>query len=58
MGARDMKEKMKLILTQSLSSTIECYMGREQKRVESVIPLPSSFLKSISIMQNIGFSLS
>jgi hypothetical protein len=32
-------------------------MGRKQKGVESVIPLPSSFLKSTFIMQSIGYSL-
>lgn len=53
-----MEEKMKLILTPFLSNTTECYMGREQKGVESVIPLRSSFLKSTFIMQSIGFSLS
>lgn len=59
MAVQDMGEKMKLMLTHlSLSSITECFMGRKQKGAESVIHLQSSSLKSISIMQSIGFNLS
>lgn len=59
MVVQDMEEKTKLMLTHlSLSSTTECFMGGKHKGVESLIPLQSNFLRSIFIMQNIGFSLS
>ena len=39
-----MEKMMKLIQVHpSLSSTIACYMGKEQKGVGSVTPSPSSF---------------
>lgn len=59
MGVQDMDgKKMLMLICLYLSSTTECYMERRQTEAGSVIHSPSSFLRSIFIMQSTGFNLS
>ena len=58
MGTQDMVEKMKLrMIRLCLLSITECYMERKLIEGESEILSPLSFLRSIFIMQSIGFNL-